>query len=119
MWGAVSGCYFFFATQFCRWGSEGSGGVFFRAGKCERTDCGMVGMSLVLRLLSGGGVARNASAWQCPVGARRHRGAFMRPPSTAVRQLGGDAQISHAVLLRRSAKNRLCVRVSVHVSHVC
>lgn len=49
VWGAVSGCYFFFATQFCRWGSEESGGVFFRAGKCER---------ILDRLWYGGNVSR-------------------------------------------------------------
>lgn len=71
-------------SGFCRWGSDGPGGVFLRAGKCERILERLWyegNVSPFLGCFQAGGVARrNGSAWQCLVGARRHRGAFTGPP---------------------------------------
>lgn len=128
----------FFATGFCRWGSGGPGGVFLRAGKCERILERLWYEGNVSPFLGGfqaGGVARwNGLAWQCLVGARRHRGAFTaashrrRPGAPAPTSfsfsfsspcpLGGVAQISQAARLHSlglAAKYRFCARVSACV----
>lgn len=98
------GWYFFLRQEFCRWGSDGSGEVFFRAGKCE---------SFPDRLWYDGNVSPYLGCFQAEGWHRTPRrgdarwahggteGLFMRPPSTAVtatlsllpRRLVGDAQI--------------------------